>query len=524
MKEYVVHQIIGRSLTTHPDQTIVSGNTRLTYEKFYLRVLRIASSLKKLGIGKGTVVGVLDVNTNRYLELHYALSMLGAILHTINFRLAPEQLVYTMIHAEDEWVFVSDTFMGAVQPLFQKFPKWVLMSDNPNDPLPEAETVHHYENLIAAGEEKELPEADHVKETDPFSIFYTTGTTGKPKGILYRHRNILLGALQLFHHLALHEGGARPSSSDVFMPLIPFFHIHAWGMAFFPIYVGAKVVLPGAADPAKQAALIQKESVTWLNMVPTQLHMLLDQPDFGHVKVLTGGSPLPSGLAKRADAADVQFSLIYGGSDQLGTAISVVPEGVPHDSPEALEWRRVGMRLLPMTDVSLRDKEGREVPHDGKSLGQVWVSSPWLPEGYYKNPEASQQAYVDGWFKTGDIGLFYPNGLLYVADREGDAVKSGGEWIPTGTLEAVLSEHPAVELVAVIPKPDERWGQRPLAVIKAREEVTVDALREFLKTKVDEGKIAKFWIPDHFEFVDEIPLTSAGKLNKAALREKYSNK
>jgi fatty-acyl-CoA synthase len=522
MNAYVVHQIVGRTLTTHPDQIIVSGSTRLTYREFYQRVLKIANSLKKLGIKKGTVVGVLDVNTHRFLELHYALSMLGAILHTINFRLAPEQLVYTMIHAADEWIFVSDTFLSAVQPLFPKFPRWVVMSDNPENPLPEAETIFHYETLLKDGEEKELPEAGSVKETDPFSIFYTTGTTGQPKGILYKHKEILLGALQLFHHLALHEGGARPSSGDVFMPLIPFFHIHAWGMAFFPVYVGAKLVLPEAADPAAQANLIQKENVTWLNMVPTQLHMLLDQPGFGHVKVLTGGSPLPSGLAKRADAAGVDFSLIYGGSDQLGTAISVVPEGIPHDSPEALEWRRVGMRLLPMVDVSLRDKEGREVPHDGKSLGQVWVSSPWLPDGYYKNAEATKRAYVNAWFKTGDIGLFYPNGLLYVADREGDAVKSGGEWIPTGTLEAVLSEHPAVELVAVIPKPDERWGQRPLAIVKAREEVTAEILRDFLKTKVDEGKIAKFWIPDQFEFVSEIPLTSAGKLNKAALREKYS--
>ncbi len=524
MKEYVVHQILTRSLTTHPNQIIVSGNTRLTYKEFYLRVVRLANSLRKMGIGKGTVVGVLDVNTHRFLELHYALSMLGAVLHTINFRLAPEQLVYTMIHAGDEWVFVSDTFLPAVQPLFQKFHRWVFMSDNSEDPLPAAEIVSHYEQLVADGEEREPAEAEQVHDLDAFSIFYTTGTTGKPKGIRYRHREILLGALQLFHHLSLHEGGARPSSADVYMPLIPFFHIHAWGMAFFPTYVGAKLVLPGAADPAAQAVLIKKESVTWLNMVPTQLHMLLEQPEFGNVKVLTGGSPLPSGLAKRADAAGVQFSLIYGGSDQLGTAISVVPEDVPLDSPEAVEWRRVGMRLLPMVDVSLKDREGNEVPHDGKSLGQVWVRSPWLPQGYYKNPEATQKAYVDGWFKTGDIGLFYPNGLLYVADREGDAVKSGGEWIPTGTLEAVLSEHPAVELVAVIPRPDERWGQRPLAVVKARQEVTAEELRNFLLKKVETGKIAKFWIPDQFEFVSEIPLTSAGKLNKVALREKYSNR
>jgi len=523
MKEYVVHEIIRRTLITHPDQIIVSKNTRLTYESFYGRVLKLANSLKEIGIKHGTVVGVLDVNTHRFLELHFALSMLGAIIHTINFRLAPEQLVYSMIHAEDEWVFVSDIFMNAAKPLTKRFPNWVIMSDNPEYPLPEAERVYRYEDLLESGKEAELPEADNVNENDIFSIFYTTGTTGKPKGIRYKHKSVLLGAIQLFHHLALHKSGARVSSSDVFMPLIPFFHIHAWGMAFFPVYLGSKLVLPGAADPVKQLQIIQNENVSWLNMVPTQLQMLLEQPGFKNLKVLTGGSPFLSGIAKRANEANIMFSLIYGGSDQLGTAISVVPENISPESEEAFQWRRVGMRLLPMVEVSLRDKQGKEIPHDGKSLGEVWVSSPWLPEEYYKEPEISEKTFVNNWFRTGDIGFFYPNGLLYVADREGDAVKSGGEWIPTGMLEAILSDHPSVKLVAVIPKTDEHWGQRPLAVVKPDGNLTEEELREFLLKKVDEGKIARFWIPDKFIFVEDIPLTSAGKLDKKLLRKKYSN-
>ncbi len=522
MKNYVVHQLLYNALITHPDQEIVSGKHRFTYTEFYHRVLRLANSLKILGIKKGTVVGVLDVNTHRFLELHYALSMLGAVLHTINFRLAPEQMVYSMIHAGDDWVFVSDVFVAAVKPLFSKFPRWVLMSDDTSQPLPNAEAAYHYEALVAKGEEKPLPEAEEVKETDIFSIFYTTGTTGKPKGIPYEHKSIMTGALQLFIHLALHKYGARVSSRDVFMPLIPFFHIHAWGMAFFPIYLGAKVVLPGAADAAGQQALIEKEKVSWLNMVPTQLQMLLEQKNFGNVKVLTGGSPFASGIAKRADKAGVNFSLIYGGSDQLGTAISVVPETVDPDTEEALEWRRVGMRLLPLVEVSIRDKEGNEVPHDGKALGAVWVKSPWLPNGYFKEPEITKAHFINGWFRTGDLGFFHPNHLLYVADREGDAIKSGGEWIPTGMLESILSEHKAVAQVAVIPQKNEQWGQRPLAILKKKSEVNETELRDFLFSKVQEGKLAKFWIPDHFIFVDEIPLTSAGKLNKKVLRDEYS--
>ncbi len=523
MRNYIVHEVIRRTLITNPDQWVVSGSTRLTYAQMYGRVLRLANSLKRLGIGPGVTVGVLDANTHRFLELHYALSMLGAVLHTINFRLLPEHMVYSMIHAGDEWVFVSDTFMGAVRPLVQKFPKWVVMSDDFSIPLPEgASLVYRYEDLVANGEEREVPEADRVQDTDIFSIFYTTGTTGSPKGIRYQHRQILLGALQLFHHMSMHVTGARVDSRDVFMPLVPFFHIHAWGMAFFPPYLGSKLVLPGAANPAEQARLIHSEGITMLNMVPTQLHMLLDQPGFGNVKVLTGGSPLPSGLAKRAVEAGVQFSLIYGGSDQLGTAISVVPENVDVNSPEALEWLRTGMRPFPMVEVSIRNKEGREVLHDGKTVGEIWVRSPWLPEGYYKEPELSAQTYMNGWFRSGDLGFFYPNGGLYVADRERDAVKSGGEWIPTGILESLLSEHPAVGVAAVIARNDERWSERPLGIIKAAGVVTADDLRAFLESKVADGKIAKHWIPDSFEFVDDIPLTSAGKINKVALRERFA--
>lgn len=280
--------------------------------------------------------------------------------------------------------------------------------------------------------------------------------------------------------------------------------------------------MPLAADAAEQQALIEKEKITWLNMVPTQLQALLEQKDFGNIKVLTGGSPFTSGIARRATKAGVKFSLIYGGSDQLGTAISVVPESINPDSPEALEWLRVGMRPFPLVEVSIRDKQGKEVPHDGSTLGSVWVRSPWLPKGYYKNSEITNQHYINGWFRTGDLGFFHPNHLIYIADREGDAIKSGGEWIPTGLLESIISEHPAVAQVAVIPHKSEQWGQRPLAIIKKKSQINDNDLVVFLMQKVEEGQMAKFWVPDYFIYMDEIPLTSAGKLNKKILRDQYS--
>jgi len=526
MKALVVHELLGRTTSLFGNREIVSGSVRLTYQSFYERVCRLASSLKRIGVKKGTVVGVLDANTHRYLELHYALSMIGAIIHTLNFRLPADDLAYTMIHAGDEWICVSDIFLQAVKPMSDRFQNWIVMSDDENLKLSGVSNSFSYEELVSGGDLLDSPEK--ISETDIYSIFYTTGTTGRPKGIRYRHRDILLGSLQLCHHLTIHETGAHIGSADIIMPLIPFFHIHGWGTVFFGPYMGAKMVLPGRATPAEQVEIIRREGVTWLNMVPTQLHMLLDVESFGNVKVLTGGSALPTGLAHQAVSRGVRYSLIYGGSDQLGASISVVPEGKTLGSDYSEEWEmlRTRMRPLPMVDISIRDEKGSQLPHDGRTIGEIWVSAPWLPDGYYNDPQRSKEAYPPehpGWFKTGDLGSMTPDGWLTVADRQKDAIKSGGEWIMSSILEAVLSEHPKVAMVAVIPVPDDRWGERPMAVVKAREPVSEEELRIFMEGKVSEGRIAKFWIPDRFLMVDEIPVTSAGKLNKEQLRKTYAN-
>jgi len=521
MKELVVHQILKRTIATHGDQLIVSGEKSFTYLDFYKRTLRLANSLKKLGVEKGSVIGVLEVNTHRNLELHFASSMLGAVLHTINFRLPGENLVYTMEHAEDEWVFVSGLFLPQVKPTLDKFPNWVIMADEKPQDLSTQSNIYGYEDLVREGGEEEIDTADTVSETDYYSILYTTGTTGKPKGIRYRHRDVVLGSLQLFHHLALHTTGASIDNNDTIMPMIPFFHIHGWGTVFFGPYLGAKLVLPESAGAQQQAQIMQRENVTWINLVPTQMYMLLEHEEFGNLKALTGGSPLPSGLAANARRAGIDYSLIYGGSDQLATAISVVPEGMDPESEEALNWLRTGMRPVPMVDVVIRDASGNELPRDGESIGEVWVASPWLPRGYLKNQEKSREAFVNGWFRTGDIGVMYENGLLYVMDRQSDAVKSGGEWIPSGVLEAHISEYPEVEMASVIAKPDERWGERPLAIIKGSQGLNKENLRQFLMDKVNNGKMAKFWVPDDFAFVEEIPLTSAGKIDKQQLRQSF---
>lgn len=533
MRELVVHEVLQNGLHHGPRAEIVYGGRRLTYEELYGRVLRLAQSLKKQGVGRGTVLGVMDVNSHRYLELHYASSMLGAVLHTVNFRLPPGDLLYCLRHAGVEWMFVWEGFRESVSRVRPLFRNWVWLTEGDGSPEPGTPT---HEELVSEGRAEVPEEAARVRETDPYSIFYTTGTTGRPKGVLYRHRDMLLASLGILHHLALHPTGAAAGSRDVYMPCIPFFHIHGWGTALFVPYLGAKLVLPGRATPAEQLRLILEEGVTWSNMVPTQLQLLLDAADQAGVgelkgyKVLTGGSPVPSGLARRARERGIAYSVIYGGSDQLAAAISVVPRGVAPGSDEAWEALRTKMLPLAMVEVRLADEEGNPVPADGKSIGEVWVRSPWLPDGYYQDPEGSRGVYLDGWFRSGDLGVMHPDGTLYVVDRRKDAVKSGGEWIPTGVLEAVLSEHPAVAAVAVIARPDERWGERPLAVVQPRGGLAGDeararleaSLRAYLAAVVEEGRLARFWIPDGFVFVAELPLTSAGKINKVALRQELA--
>ena len=523
MRALVVHEVLPAAAEHGVGGEVVDGSRRVSYADVYRRALRLADSLKRLGVGRGTVLGVMDVNSLRNLELHYASSMLGAVILTINFRLAADDLIYTIRHSGAEWLFVWEGFAPAVGKLREAFPKsWVWLTDGPETPEP---GTPNCEELVEAGVERLPGEADRVQETDPFSIFYTTGTTGRPKGLLYRHRDMLLASLGILHHLALHPAGASASSRDVFMPAIPFFHIHGWGTALFVPFLGAKLVLPGRASPAEQLRLIQSEGVTWTNMVPTQIHMLLEQADAAGVKrlpglkVLTGGSPMPTGLARQMRERGMAYSLIYGGSDQLGTSISVVPPGLDPDSPEAWEALRREMMPLSMVDVRLEDAEGRTVPSDGRSIGRVLVRSPWLPEGYHKDPELSAGVFVDGWFRTGDLAVMNPGGAMYVVDREGDAVKSGGEWIATGVLEALISEHASVAAVAVIARPDERWGSRPLAVVQARSALTEEMLRAHLASCVESGRLARFWIPDGFVFVDALPLTSAGKIDKSALRK-----
>jgi acyl-CoA synthetase (AMP-forming)/AMP-acid ligase II len=561
LRNWLIHELLADAAWQYPDVEVVSGHRRFTYAEEWERVVRLARSLASMGVRKGTVVGILDVNSHRYFELQHALSLVGAIVHTLNFRLPLADLVYTVQHAKDEILFVWGGFRKLGEALRPHVKTVVWMPDSSADEwitgerLIEArntdkrmaderradgrsadgrivERMEHaqgvneliYEELIQSESSSAGTPDIRMTDTDAYSILYTTGTTGRPKGMVYRHRDLIQAPLQIAHHLALYDTGARIQAGDTIMPLIPFFHIHGWGTPFFAPYLGCKLVLPERADALEQVRLIRDEGVTWSNMVPTQLHMLLDAiskegSDVSlPLRVLTGGSPLPSGLAQRAHSAGIQFSLIYGGSDQLGTSISAVldPEMDEEDRLSTLATRTVP---IPMVRVEVRDATGRPVPKDGKTIGELWVQSPWLPNGYWNDPEASRTTYIDGWFRSDDMAVWFEDGSLYVVDRQKDAVKSGGEWIATSVIEAVLSELEGVELAAVLAMPDERWGERPLAVLQCKRELTESQVREHLDEAVSSGRLARFWIPDRIVFVESMPMTSAGKIHKVGLRK-----
>lgn len=513
MKSLVVHEILRDAAYQYESTPIVSSAVTYTYGSIYERTVRLADSLSRLGIRRGTTVGVMDVNSHRYFELHHALSMVGAVIHTINFRLSPQDIVWTLRQAHDEWLFLWNGFGTLHDVVAPACPHVVWMSEAAR---PDREP--DYETLVAEGHVRVPNVAGTIAPSDVYSVFYTTGTTGRPKGIRYTHQQMLSGALQIAHALALQDTGSKLTASDVIMPLIPFFHIHGWGVPLIAPYIGASLVLPERSGPEEQVELIRQHKVSWSNMVPTQLLMLLEATsDPLPLKVLTGGSPLSSGLARQADRQGIQFSLIYGGSDQLGSAGSAAP-GLT--GPKRLDALASRLTPFPMVRMEVRDPNGGRVPSDGVTLGEVWIQSPWLPDGYLDNSEASETAFRDGWFRSGDLGTRAPDGHIVVMDRLNDAIKSGGEWIVSSTVESVISEVPGVEAVAVIAVPDERWGERPQAVIVADPGVGVQTVQNVLNRAVDAGRLTKFWIPETIQFVERLPMTSTGKINKVKLRER----
>ncbi len=531
----LIRHLLHTPLATASRQEIVFADKRRhDYATFSERIARLASALAALGIGRGNTVAVMDWDSHRYLECFFAVPMMGAVLHTINVRLSPEQILYTINHAEDDLILVHEDFLPIIEPIRDRIERpcrFVLIHDGDASPATSLPLEGAFEELVAQGR------SDHAfqdfDEHTRATTFYTTGTTGEPKGVFYSHRQLVLHTLSITAAMAMAGAQGRFCRDDVYMPITPMFHVHAWGMPFMATLMGVKQVYPGRYEPEQLLDLIDKEKVTFSHCVPTILHMLLSCPkadsvDLSHWKVVIGGSALPKGLAKAALDRGIDIFSGYGMSE-TGPVLTIahLERGMLEGDDEAvLDLRCKTGRPLPLVHLDVVDESMVSVPRDGSTTGEVVVRAPALTQGYFKNAESSQALWADGYLHTGDIGHLDENGFLKVTDRLKDVIKSGGEWISSLTLEDIVSRLPGVSEAAAIGVPDEKWGERPMVLVvpePGREnDVDEETVRAHVQSHADRGEISRWAVPERVEVVSSIDKTSVGKIDKKRLRARFA--
>ena len=530
----LIKQLWHSALATAPDQEIVYRDlVRHTYRETRDRIGQLASGLAKLGVKPGDTVAMMDWDSHRYLECFFAVPMMGAVLQTVNVRLNPEQILYTLNHAGPKVVLVNAEFLPILESIkdrLETVEKYVLISDAPHAEQSAIPFECPYEVLLLSGSaDYDFPDFD---ENTRATTFYTTGTTGLPKGVYFSHRQLVLHTLGEIAALALSPTHGRIHRADVYMPITPMFHVHAWGFPYAATLAGMKQVYPGRYAPDVLLELKKREGVTFSHFVPTILHMILSHPtidnyDLRGWKVIIGGSALPTGLAEAALARGIDVFTGYGMSETcpILTLAHVKPALQKDENDPAVHIRVKTGLPIPLVDLRIVDHDMKDVAHDGKATGEIVVRAPWLTQGYFKNEKASEELWAGGYLHTNDIGSIDAHGYVQVTDRLKDVIKTGGEWVSSLEVEDIISQHPAVSEVAVIGVKDAKWGERPkaLVVLKAQAQgVTVEDLREFIKGYADRGVISKYGVPQEIVFIDALLKTSVGKLNKKAMREAYS--
>ena len=528
----LIKQLLHSAVATAGEQEIVyRDHSRYTYRQFFERLGRLANALSGLGVGPGDTVAVMDWDSHRYLEAFFAVPMMGGVLQTVNVRLSPEQILYTLNHAKADIVLVNAEFiptLAIIKDQLETVKQFILISDDGATMSSfKVPYVGEYEALLAAASgHYDFPDFD---ENTRATTFYTTGTTGLPKGVYFSHRQLVLHTLGVATALGCAVGQGRLHRDDVYMPITPMFHVHAWGIPYVATLLGLKQVYPGRYAPDSLLGLIQREGVTFSHCVPTILHMLLTSKasegvDLSRCKMIIGGAAFPKGLAAAALARGMDVFTGYGMSETCPIlTIAHVRDELPDADAKAAERIRTGYSI-PLVDLRTVDEEMLDVPHDGKASGEIVVRAPWLTQGYLHNPTASEDLWAGAYLHTGDIGVLDPRGMLTVTDRLKDVIKTGGEWVSSLELESIISQHPAVNEVAVVGVKDDKWGERPLAMIVLREGQTAEAddIRAHVQKFAEEGHISKFAIPDQVRFVASLARTSVGKLNKKAMREQLA--
>lgn len=518
----------------NPDQQIVDSNRgSYSYRELVERIHRLANALTEAGVQAGDTVAVMDWDTPRYLECFFAVPMIGAVLHTVNVRLSPDQIVYTMNHAEDDVVLVHDDFLPIIEGVkgdIETVKTWIQLTDNDQPGQTSLDTAGEYEALLAGADDHfDFPDFD---ENSVATTFYTTGTTGNPKGVYFSHRQLVLHTLAISGAVAAFDEMPLLRSSSVYMPLTPMFHVHAWGVPYAATMLGVKQIYPGRYEPELLVELIREHGVTFSHCVPTVMQLILategvKSADLSNWHVLIGGSALTRGLCKAGAEHGVRMYTGYGMSETCPLLSTT------HLKPEDLELppeQQIGQRVktgiaVPMVELEIVDPDGQPVPHDGEAKGEVVARAPWLTENYFKQPDKGEELWQGGWLHTGDVASMEPDNTLTIKDRIKDVIKTGGEWLSSLDLENLISQHPAVAATAVVGVPDEKWGERPYALItlKPDENIGEDDIREHLQGFVDRGDINKWAIPEQMRFVEDIPKTSVGKINKKLIRDQIND-
>ncbi|KLU62884.1 long-chain-fatty-acid--CoA ligase [Peptococcaceae bacterium CEB3] len=530
--DLTLRAVLERAAQLFPKKEIISrdysGTFRYTYEDFYRRVLRLANVLKDLGLSKGDRVATLAWNHHRHLELYFAVPLSGAILHTLNLRLAPEQLTYIINHAEDKTLFVDQDLLPLLESIQAQVPTvehFIVMSDTEEIPANNLRNPLSYETLLAAaGENMAFPD---LSEWDPAAMCYTTATTGNPKGVVYTHRGLVLHsyAASIPDSLGLRE-------ADRVLPFVPMFHANAWGLPFACTWLGATQVFPGARPQAEDICqMIEEHRVTmaagvptiWMATYPLWASGQYDPSSLS--ELVCGGSAAPKSMIRNyREKLGLTVLHAYGMTETTPVALVSRPKSSMADWGEEEKYNTASKQglLVPGLEMKVVREDGLEVPWDGKTMGELLLRGPWIAKEYYKDPVRSRAAFAGGWLHTGDIVTVDPEGYVAIADRSKDLIKSGGEWISSLDLENTLMGHPAVLEAAVIAIPHPKWLERPLACVVLRQEsvghVSQEDILDYLR-----GKVPKLWLPDRVEFLDSIPRTSVGKFYKQALRKQFAS-
>jgi fatty-acyl-CoA synthase len=543
--------LMNRPVSLKPDETgVVYRNPdtgqyfRFTWREWYQRTCRLANALKEsLGVqsgkpGKpGDRVATMALNNHQHLELYYAASCTGAVLHPVNMRLSLEHIVYTINHAEDKVIFFDEFALPVLEKIFDGIrptvEKFVYISDNAERPKTKIEPICNYEELVR----EHTPEIEwpNLDENTYATLCYTTGTTGAPKGVMFTHRQLYLLIMHQIAHISFNASKAVPplGESAALMISVPLFHIHAWGAPYFGVFGASKIVLPGRFTPQGFCELVQTEKITNTSLVPTMLAMLIEYKDLDKydlsslINIGVGGGALPLGLKKKAERMIPGFTAMsgYGMTETAPSTIRSFIKSSLVDLPkETLDEYLVKTGIpLPGLRVEVVDENGKPVPHDNETIGEIVIRGPWVMEQYYNNPEKTAEVWRDGWFHTGDVAKVDEEGYITIADRVTDVIRSGAEMVPTVLLENITATADYVLEATYVGVPDEIWGERPMAIVRLMPGATEDErdICNFLITEgVDKGRITKWMLPDYVVFTDDIPKTSVGKYDKIAIKKR----